>query len=1107
MRVKDLLRSIDDLPYGERLRRVAADARRLSPADLQSVLAELATGTPFERTLGLTMAEATRDVAYVTRLLHDPVPSVQARALAAVGNGVPVSDDDLRILYDDAPAALRTKLLQVVRRTNRSLLATRLIDEHRERWGDPAAANLLIATDDATVTRLLPELAYCLGSGEWRRLGAKHPGPVHEYALSTLPAGPNRDEWWRGPAFGVTGTLDHDPERATNLLVRALGPGQLPTAIIDVLGRMIDVEPLVLELLLEPDRAHLLPAALTRAVRRRLHRYSDDDLIALGELLWPNPAAVLQDLPPSRRAAVFAGITKPVDLSQVVLPTWLLHILPHRVRVTQARRILELAPVANDDRERWEFTSFLAYDEAFALLEPEIHRPEAAERAAVYRSVLAAAGRSRSADAVTAALSWATKVRNDRDLVRASVCDGVARLPPSTLSDQAAEPLEELLTDALEARDTSFGTRHALAEVALTAIKQGAVRNQPALLAWGLQAHARITGNQGTFMLYGVIDGLPRGKELAVYDVLRRYVDDAVARNEFRLPFAIARAFDRRGWTIDHLQDALEKGVWSNQENTVGEACELWLWRRDTRSERVERIIRRDAGMAQWPHVWGAVTELRTDLLDAVLAKPKRIHRFDRNRPAWEVPDRALRAWLPRQHARYAELLAQAAADERMPEWARANAVSTVGRIPGVGRAALEPFLQHENVLLQEAALSALAWTDSPQDALPVLLSHADDDRARVALYAAARAARFVRPSVLPGLLHPVLAGDGAKVTARKEAARLLGSLRAPGASDVLADAWAGAHRDVRAAIVSSASLYLLHEPASWALLQEAVHDSAATAIVLTQRPAYGMATKYRSRYAELLVAVTNRAEPEVVRAALFALPKWAPWSPSVAPVCAGFVADLRSQAWLQGATALVSITAADPSIGLEELRTTVRLLVRLESDPDLPNATPDRDHPARRRLAAVVQQLVSQLRGAPSETRPVLLAVAAELEGPDFLAAKLDLLIRALRWDDLGTDLPALIDQVADRPVLAFQTAERLRSWLRTSEAWWSAEQLEPIVRQLVQRAEPAAGFFGWAILGAAGPRTGWAAPWRELLVALRKHSDPDVRHEALDLVTAPEA
>lgn len=814
MRASELIQSVDKLPYGARQRAAALEGRRLSGSAL---LDELARGTSYERTLGLTVAQAAGEISYATALLRDPDPSVQARALAAVAGGVAVSDDDLRILYDDAPAVLRNKLLHVIRKTGRSRLAARLIDDHRERWGDRAAAGLLNSTDDETVERLLPELAYCLGSGEWQRLGTRHPKVVLAYASTTLPSGPDKNEWWKGPAYGVVGALEHDAAQVASLLVAALPPDQLPMAIVSVLGRLIDADPAgVLAIMLAPERARSLHSALTPAVRRRLHRYSDDELAALGRLLWPDLTQLLEDLPPSRRATIFTAVTSTVDLGQSVLSAELLAVLPRELRYEQARRMLTLAPIAENTRERWRVTAFLPYDEAFALLSPEISRPDADDRHWVYRAVIGAAGHSRQPEQVASAISWATRVRNDRDAVRQGVLLAVNALPPSAYTDAAVSPLDTLLTAVLEARDSSWSTRPTLGHIAETAVREGALRQQERLLDWGLQAHARLTENQGSLQLYGIVDGLPRGRETGVYDVLRRYVDDSVARREFTLTFGIARAFEKRGWSNEHLHNALEQALWSNQENTVGQAAELWLEPPATRAERTGRVIGRDVGMARWDAVWRAVTESRTDLLDIVLSQPTRIRRFDRNHPAWQVSDTALRRWLPRQRARYAELVAEAAGDARMPDWARANAVSMLGHIPGVGRSALEPFLVHESVLLQEAALGALAWTDSPQQALPVLLSHAGDDRARVAIYAASRAARFVRPSVLPGLLHPVLVGEGVKVTSRKEAARLLGHLRAPGASAVLTDAWAAAHRDVKAAITSAASQYLLHEPASW---------------------------------------------------------------------------------------------------------------------------------------------------------------------------------------------------------------------------------------------------------------------------------------------------
>ncbi|MEV6286661.1 hypothetical protein [Kribbella sp. NPDC051770] len=1115
MRAADLLRSIDALPYADRVRAIADQALRLrGTPELDELLNDLAAGPADQRVIGLHIAQITGDAQYVTRLLHDPEPTVQSQALAAVGNWPRqatqrVSDDELRILHDDAPAALRPRLVRVIRRTNRQLLAARLIDEQRDRWGDQYAAALLDSTDDATVRRLLPELAYCLAAGQWDRLTRRHPEPVLDHATATLPTGQDRDEWWQGLAHGLAAALDHDPTRTFTLITKAIAPDALPWPVVQILGRLIDHDPAgVLALLLAPDRAGALGNALTPAVRRRLHRYTDEDLTALGNHLWPNLATLLTDLPPSRRATVFTAVTSTVELRE--LPSALLDVLPRATRAEQARRMLTLPDIAEDAHRRWQLTAYLPYDEAFALLSPEISRPEPADRAAIYQAVIASAGRSRRADLIQQALVWATRVRNDRDPVRQVVLEAVAALPPSAFDDTLVEPLQTLLTDALEARDTSWPSRAALTATARTAVHQGAQRNQSALLAWGLQAHAAITQNRGTIDLDGIIDGLPRGREAAIYEALSPYLESAARRTDFALLFAVTSAFDRRGWDNEHLQDLLEVALWSNQEFTVGTAASYWLRPPATRADRVARILARDPGMAQWDAVWSAVSTDRTDLLDTVLADPARSRLFASPHAPWRVSGSTLRRWLPRQHRRYAEVVTAVADNADLAEWTRAETILMLGQLPVIGPSAVEPYLPDAgSILLQEAALRALSWSDQPQLALPTLLRYAGTDRARVAIYAATRTARFVRPSTLPALLHPVLTGPNLKVTSRKEAARLLGELRAPGAAAVLTEAWSDAHRDVRAAITSAASQYLLHEPASWALLQQAVHDSAATATVLTQRTPYGLATKYRSRYADLLIAVTNRPEPEVVQPALLALQRWAPWNTAVAPVIAAFITDLSSRSWSSATTALVGVVATAPDRGLDELVGSVRLLVRLENNPQVPNALPDRDHPALQRLTRLVDQLTRTFSRRSAEARQALRPIADELTDPPYLHLRLKLLVTALQWAGatiLTNDLNALRAAVATRPLAAATAADLLTTRLSTDQAHWTPEDLVAPSIDLSTQRDLAAALFLRSLITAAGPRSGWNSTWRDLLIALRNHPDPDVRQQSLELITAPE-
>jgi hypothetical protein len=288
-------------------------------------------------------------------------------------------------------------------------------------------------------------------------------------------------------------------------------------------------------------------------------------------------------------------------------------------------------------------------------------------------------------------------------------------------------------------------------------------------------------------------------------------------------------------------------------------------------------------------------------------------------------------------------------------------------------------------------------------------------------------------------------------------------------------------------------------------LLPQAVHASAATATVLTQRTPYGLAAKYRFRYADLLIAVTNRPEPEVVRLALLSLHRWAGWNPAAAPVTAAFITDLTSRNWDDAATALVAMVAAGR--GVDDLAGAARLLVRLENNPQVPNALPDRDHPARQRLTAVVQRAAAALSARSVEDRQVLRSIADELTDPPYLQLRLKLLTTAIRPPHLAEDLATISADLNHRPLAAAAAADLIAGHLSRTEAHWTPDELLPAATAMSTSPSLTDGLLTHALVTAAGPRTGWNAAWRDVLVALRNHPDQDVRHRALDLITSPES
>ncbi|MEV6733105.1 hypothetical protein [Streptomyces sp. NPDC051364] len=174
-----------------------------------------------------------------------------------------------------------------------------------------------------------------------------------------------------------------------------------------------------------------------------------------------------------------------------------------------------------------------------------------------------------------------------------------------------------------------------------------------------------------------------------------------------------------------------------------------------------------------------------------------------------------------------------------------------------------------------------------PAAVLPELLAHAGDDHARVAVYAAGRAAAGTSPTRLAELLDGLLgASSGVKVTSRKEAARLtVRFLPARRAAALLARI-AGdevSHPDVVTAAVGLA-IGLLETGEVWNLLETAAASGTREAgAAIAHASPLRVARPHRPRYARLVALVAASPHRSVAGQAVAALPDWVAFAPEAA--------------------------------------------------------------------------------------------------------------------------------------------------------------------------------------------------------------------------------
>ncbi|QLQ34944.2 hypothetical protein [Micromonospora robiginosa] len=1058
-----------------------ADWARTAP-DRARVCADLRDQGAYERHLALVAAMVVRDDDAVAAATRDPHPALRTTALAAALRlGRPPGD------LADRPAADRRRIYRVLRRRHTPAVADALITEVRDRFGDDEAAALLPACGADTVRASLPDLEHALDP---ERLVRWHPETVLASTRERLAAAPpeRRARIWGEVADAV---LRCDPAQALDLLERYAPEETLPGRPV-AYGRLaVHDARRVVRLLTAPGRAAWLArTGLAPALLRRLAALPTGELAPLAARLRDHGrhlAALLDAVAPARRGELYDVALADVDATLTTPAVEVMAVLPAPVRIREATRVLALPRVREREAAVRAWSAYLAWPDASAALEVGVRSGDADERAQAWSLLVAAARRSRDPRVVAEVVVRLGRLRNEQDPVRASALTALARVTPLLTADTAAG-LTRLTTDAVDARDASAATTTALSGLAADVLAHH-VGVAP-LREWALLTIDLVSSGTTVPVLRRFDRVLRRGQETVVVERLRGWVEAGMARGRYGPLFALTVALGPRARRVPVLQELLRRAIGPDTLPSVARtAVALWLDDPRTRGERVVEVLDVDASAVTLHQVWHVLGTSRTDLLDRALDRAPR-GRFVEAGTRW-VPPWAPGGdhWLPRQQARFVALQESAVADAGHEVWRQAAAIRAVAGLGVAGREMVRRQLDASEVPIVETALAALARTDRPDEALPVLLSHADGDRARVALYAAGRAARHVPPSTLADALGAVLRRDTAKVTSRKEAARLLARYGPPSAMATLRRAYAdpGAHRDLRAAIVSAARQRLWAEE-SWTIVHAALDGSREERRAVLGAHPYWIPERHRRRYGALVVRACRADDPEIRRTALGRLGDWAPWLDDVSDLVVERLTDL-DQTLADIAVPHLLRAGGDAAFGVALAR-----LVARDADDDRPGG-PAADRPARRRIDFLARRVAAWSASRPAgDDRGALVDAARRLaDRPGFAGAATGLLVDLGRLDNLDE----VAGLCAGRPVLATRAAERVGARLRGLREWPDPVALTGTVARLAGRGDLAGGLFAVALVR-HGSTFGWTEPWRDLLVGLRRHPDADVREEA---------
>ncbi|OJH38700.1 hypothetical protein [Cystobacter ferrugineus] len=1096
-----LLSELDSLGYGARIARVATLGRDTQGTpELTRLMAEFLSGDAYEACLALELARGARDEATLLRGLTHPSCLVRGRAAAFAGDFIQDDAALERALPDLAPF-VRRRILKGVALARRGALAARLLPSVHSRHGAAEAALLLPALDAEVVRQLLPRLGHEVHG--WRTLVHRHPDVVLGFIQSDLAHTPEREREQRATTYLAALeelSLEHG-EAVLALVWELLPPGALSRSVEStLLPRLMRNHPeQVAAFLARPAyRQRLNERGIPRSVLRRARAFSHAQRVALWRALADaiyHLGVFFEALPPSGRAAVYIEGGAP----RIQYPL-LVKALPHPFRDAEATRLLRL-----EVEQELSTLALRDIEHAREPLQKAALASNATARARALELLVDCTGGSRRGMGET--LAFLARIKNEQDPVRADVMGALSRVPPSVFTSEHVPALETLVTAVLDARDTSRGTESMLRKLIFNLLRAHATSPGSPLFRFALDTLRKLAGRSEA-LEFPSLENLPHGTEHLILEALLPRIQAAEPRERNPLVIALAQALGRRAWKLDTLQTLLERITEEDTDTFALHAIQPWLAPPRTRDARVRKLLDLDESVINLDPVFHHLHRRRQEWLDPFLQGRKLPGRFLFGWTPW-MPrvTHGFQRWLPRQQASFREQLLRSARDMERSTTQRLDDLWTLPRLQVTRVEDLTSFFHSEEVPVVEGALGALAWMDQPEQALPVLLESLDGDRARVAMYALPRVAHRMPPGRLSALLAGLLARERLKVTARKEAVRMLGTFRTPRSLALLRQQWdtPGVHRDVRIAVGHAARRLLDEEPA-WELLESLARspDVDEAVSLLSPRPAT-LPPSLRPRYAALLLEVARRPELHVRRKAFNLLPDWSGGAEElIARAAAGYVLELSLRAgWQEAVQALVQ--AVRDGRAFEHL---VSCAAALLSAPvsETEDARSGRDVPARQRLKALCQSLLALPGPVRQRLRTRLDEVARVLNRDEALwPESAALRLAGLDWreaDVPSTVLLALEEETREEPFLAPRLAAEVAAAVGPKDAEWRPE----VLLEVADRVGPRLPLVAVALVSAAGQRLSWHESAARRLRALRQHPRAAVRTAAYATVTASE-
>jgi len=420
---KALLKELDSFGYSERMKKIAIMGRdNNSSKQYLNVLSSLLEDGSYEAHLALTGASVTNNVEILLSALKHRMVSVRKKAAGLFAKAA--SNDDIVKVIDDLSQDCRRCLLRNITKINRQELAERLIPLVYSRWGAHEAAFLLPACSKETVEKYLWDIGHVISS--WHILACKYLDVVSDYFKTSLEKASLREKtyiWWSF-STAIHQLCKLKPDFILDCAIN-IGPKDIIHPLLKKnLGILVRKCPeKVFNLIVQNElRKELLSGGIPDALLKNIKYLTKDQWIGLGKLLAQKPehiAKLLHHIAPSNREDVFEAVYEKETRKELVFPEPLLYELPHKLRDSEAVRMLGLRQINENRAKTYAIASCPDIDSSREMLQTAAYSSNADERAQALVWLIRSTALSRHG--IDETLTFLCRIKNEQDPVRSAV--------------------------------------------------------------------------------------------------------------------------------------------------------------------------------------------------------------------------------------------------------------------------------------------------------------------------------------------------------------------------------------------------------------------------------------------------------------------------------------------------------------------------------------------------------------------------------------------------------------------------------------------------------------------------------------------------------------